>query len=490
MVPTTGVRVSRRAFLQSLLVLAVLMSVAGVLTRTVPSGRYTRATQEGREVIEPSTYTITERPVYPVWRWVTAPVEILATERGPIVIVISAFLLLVGVAFAVLESSGIVAAFITWIVARFRSRRRLLLYLITLVFMLMGAFFGTLEEIIILVPVMVALAYSLGWDALMGVGMSVLAANMGFSAAVTNPFTIGVAQHLAGLPLFSGALPRVVVFAAMYALVIWFLGSYARRIERDPAASLLAGRDTGLRHRYSTLHVAQRGGAATPRHLGRGVAVFAVSILAVIALAVAGVVVSTFTDYTLPAVGLVFFLGGLGAALASGAGLTVTLKGAWSGLAGILPAIPLILMAASVPYIVATGGVMDTLIHAALTPFAGMESLPARPVAAALVVFVVVLAIELLVSSGSAKAFLLMPLVLPVSDLLGVTRQVAVTAYAFGDGFTNLVYPTNAALIICLGLATVSFPVWIRWTAKLWLGVLVIAVTTLAIAAIAGFGPF
>ena len=110
--------------------------------------------------------------------------------------------------------------------------------------------------------------------------------------------------------------------------------------------------------------------------------------------------------------------------------------------------------------------------------------------AAALVVYLTVLAIELLVPSGSAKAFLLMPLLLPLSDLLGVTRQVAVTAYAFGDGFANLAYATNPILILCLGFGAVSYPVWIRWTAKLWLGVLGLTLITLALGGVARFGPF
>ena len=105
-------------------------------------------------------------------------------------------------------------------------------------------------------------------------------------------------------------------------------------------------------------------------------------------------------------------------------------------------------------------------------------------------VYVVALLIEFFVASGSAKAFLLMPILLPLSDLVGLTRQVTVTAYCFGDGFSNLAYPTNPVLLICLGLTVVSYPQWLRWTAKLWLGVLAVTIIFLGIGVAIHLGPF
>jgi len=134
---------------------------------------------------------------------------------------------------------------------------------LSLFFMLLGAFFGILEEIVPLVPLMIALSYSLGWDALVGLGMSVLATNIGFSAAITNPFTIGVAQKLAGLPLFSGALLRVPVFLVFYAALAWFLLTYARRIDRDPSASLVYKEAAANAEKYK--HLDLSAGAENPR---------------------------------------------------------------------------------------------------------------------------------------------------------------------------------------------------------------------------------
>jgi uncharacterized ion transporter superfamily protein YfcC len=142
-------------------------------------------------------------------------------------------------------------------------------------------------------------------------------------------------------------------------------------------------------------------------------------------------------------------------------------------------------MAASVKYIVAQGGIMDTLLHAASTTFVG-----AGPFVAALLVYLLALGIEFFIGSASAKAFLIMPILLPLADLVGVTRQVAVTAYCFGDGFSNLAYPTNPVLLIVLGLTAISYGQWIRWTWKLWAAVVALSLAFLWLASTIGYGPF
>jgi uncharacterized ion transporter superfamily protein YfcC len=151
----------------------------------------------------------------------------------------------------------------------------------------------------------------------------------------------------------------------------------------------------------------------------------------------------------------------------------------------LLPSIPLILMAASIRFIIDSGGITDTILHAAAEPFKNLGAFPA-----ALVVYFLALGIEFFIASGSAKAFLMIPIIMPLADLIGVTRQTAVLAYIFGDGFSNLAYPTNPVLLICLGLTVVSYPKWILWTAKLWLWVLLATVAFLGIAVAINFGPF
>ncbi len=476
-----GAQISQRAFVQSLVILFILMLLAGVLTLVIPAGQYTRVEVDGRATIDPASFQYVEQPDYPVWRWFTAPIEVLGSEAGLTVIVIIVVLLFVGGAFAVLDKSGTLHAAIGRIVRRFRHRKYALLWIVALAFMLLGATLGTFEEVVLLVPVMVALSYSLGWDALVGLGICILAVNMGFSAALTNPFTLGVAQQLAGLPVFSGAWLRILIFIVVYIVFMLFLSAYARKIDRDPQTSLVHGEDSAEQAKYADLSGFE---VENPKQ-NRAMVFFGMMLLLILAIMLAGPFIPAISGYALPIVGLLFLIGGLGAGFLSGAGGKNVGRGLLEGLRGLAPAIPLILMAASIRLILDNGGVADTILHAVSQPFQELGAFPG-----ALGIYGAALGIEFFISSGSAKAFLMMPIVLPLADLIGVTRQTAVLAYTFGDGFSNLVYPTNPVLLIALGLTVVSYPKWIRWTVKLWLAILLITAVFLGIAVAVGYGPF
>ncbi len=476
----SGVQISQRMFIQSVVILILLMITAGTLTRLIPAGAYTRLPLDGRETIDPNSFRFIDRPDYPIWRWFLAPLEVLAAPGSLTIIVIIIFLLFIGGSFAVLEKSGIVHAAIARIIARFGGRKYALLLVITFAFMLMGAFFGIFEETVPLIPVIIALSYSLGWDALTGLGMSILAVNIGFSAAITNPFTIGVAQNLAGLPLFSGAGYRVVIFVVLYLILAVFLTRYARRIEKDPAASPLYGQDAAEREKYRNFHAEAEDNPRLPVALG-WFGAFSVLILAAL---FGAPFVPAISDFALPIVGILFLVAGVGAGLLSGAGKKVW-AALWEGVGGILPGIPLILMAVSVKHIVVQGGILDTILYWAAEPLAS-----ASPFSASLLIYFLALVIEIFISSGSAKAFLMMPILLPLADLIGVTRQITVLAYCFGDGFSNLMYPTNAVLLICLGLTTVSYSKWLKWSLPLWIVIILATMAFLGIAVLINFGPF
>jgi len=478
----SGAQIGKKAFLQSLVILLILMVGAGILTLILPAGSYQRIVVKGREILVPDSFSLTERPDYPWWRWLIAPAEVLGGPDGLTVGVILIFIVMVGAAFAVMDKSGILKAVLARIVRRFEGRKYSLLVVVSFFFMAIGAFFGIFEEVVPLVPLMIALSYSLGWDAMTGLGMSILATNMGFSSAVINPFTIGVAQGLAGLPIFSGAGFRIVIFLANFALLAVFLTRHARKVEKYPLAAPAyreeqATRGELARFTVDSLAPERRGTSAAIGFLG-------VCIVLIFAVLIAGPFVPAIADYALPIVGLLFLAAGIGAGLIAGIG-----RGAWKaageGLLGIAPAIPLILIAASVKFIIASGGILDTILHGAAVAFRG-----ANPITGALLIFALTLGIEFFVSSGSAKAFLLIPILIPLAELVGLTRQTAVLAFVFGDGFSNLAYPTNAVLLICLGFTPVSYAKWLRWVLRLWVWVILLSLVFLGVAVLTGYGPF
>ncbi|MEM5773471.1 MAG: hypothetical protein AAGU05_00610, partial [Anaerolineaceae bacterium] len=336
-----GAQIGKRAFLQSLLILFLLMLLAGVLTRVVPAGKFERIQVDGRAEILPDTFTYTHRPDYPIWRWFTAPIEVLwRAENSLTLLVILLFILMVGAAFAILDKTGILQSLIGGVVRRFGKQKYRLLLVITLVYMLMGALFGMLEEIILTIPIILALSYSLGWDALVGLGMSILAVNMGFTAALTNPFTIGIAQQIAGLPTFSGVWLRIPFFILVYVILAVFLTRYARRIDKDPQASPVYQDEIEIRKKYSADHFTSVDDQ-TPasRRALRWLQGMLILILAVL---FSGPFVPAISDYALPIVGILFFVTGLGAGLLSGKGQRLVWQGAKEGVLGIAPGLPLV----------------------------------------------------------------------------------------------------------------------------------------------------
>jgi len=482
--PDTSGAMSVRSFVASLGVLAALMIVAGILTLVVPSGSYERAPgPDGSLIVVPGSYAPAERPDYPAWRWATAPFEVLASDDAALAIVIIVFIAVVGGAFALLREAGVLEESVRLLAARFRTKRMALLAILCLFFMAIGSFMGIFEEVVPLVPLAIGLSLSFGWDVFAGLGMSILAVGFGFSAAIANPFSIGTAQRLAGIPVLSGSGFRVLVFICVYALYFAFLSGYVKRLEKKGSrsttiatgpASVVAGGDAS-----SAPALSQAGNGSS---LARGVRFFGWSSLVLALLVMLSSVTRIGSDFVLPVIALGFLVIGAGAGLAAGVPAGKAARSFGAGALGVLPAGLLILMALSVKRIVVAGGIMDTVLYAA----SGLLEGSSRYGAAGLM-YALVLGMNFFIGSASAKAFLLVPILAPLADLPGLSRQIAVQAFAFGDGFSNMLYPTNAVLLISLGLAGMSWGQWFRRTWKLQAATLLLTMALLMVAVAIGY---
>jgi len=481
MKPDKQVAIGKKTFLVSVAILLALMMGAGLLTLFIPAGAYDRVMTDGRETIAPDSFHLTGSTGYPVWRWFTAPVEVLAADGNVTIISIILFLLIIGGAIAVLEKSDVLNSLLGSAVRRFEKRKYLLMAVLVFAFMGMGAVIGMFEETVALIPLFIALSCRLGWDSLTGLGLVLLSTGFGFSAAVTNPFTIGIAQNIAGLPVFSGFGFRMVVFILVYLLLFLFLRGYAKRIEKDPSRSPVHDLDRENRLLSATLTDQF---TDTPA-IRQAVKWFIGCMAVMFALLVTGAFVKAISDLSLPLVALMFLFGGFGSGLFSGLGLKKTLSIFGKGSLNLAPAIVLILMASSVKHIITSAGILDSILH-------GMAGLliGTNPFVAVILVYLLVLLMELFIGSGSAKAFLVMPIVVPLADLIGVNRQVMVLAFQFGDGFSNLLYPTNPVLLIGLGLTVVSYTKWLKWVVKLQGMVFLLTLLLLEVALLIGYGPF
>lgn len=445
--------ISKKTFFSAVIILFILLIAAGILTRILPMGIYDYQVVDGIEQMIPGSYRHIDAQALPVISWFTAPIAVLWTDSGIVVLMIILFLMIIGGSIHVLNEIHLLEHLINRLVIRFKENKWLLIHLITLLFMSLGAFIGIFEEVVPLVPLMILLSKQMGFDIMMGLGISLLATGFGFAAAVSNPFTIGVAQELSSVPIFSGAPYRLLIFAVTYVVLNVFLRWYGHKIENKSEIILqVADQVKGLKFLVGCLLV----------------------LMAFIALSP---FIQFFSDYNLPIIGLLFLTAGLVSGILAGLTLKETLKCFMSGALQMLPAVVLILLATGIKHIMESGQIMGTVLHYTVTWIKSSSDFTALSL-----VFLLVLILNFFIGSGSAKAFIVMPLIAPLMDMLGLSRQVAVLAFQLGDGFSNILYPTNAVLLISLGLAGVGYGKWFKWIIKLQLIMLVLSFVYLYIA--------
>lgn len=413
-----GLNISAKSFITAIVVIFILMVLTYSLTFVVPGGGI------------------------PFWKWALSPILVLGAKDNVSLIAVIIFLLVIGGVFNCLDKCGLMKYMLDKITYRFGKERYKLLALVTFFFMAMGSFIGSFEECVPLVPIVVALSIRLGWDALVGMGMSLLAIGCGFSAGVCNPFTVGVAQELAGLPMFSGMWFRALVFVLVYALLMAFLFAYAKRVEKPVDTEI-----TDDEFAYN-------------KKMDRGLILFASLLGSGIALVLSSVFITALQDYTMIIVAVTFLLAGMIASGVSGNGGNLG-KVFLNGLVSVLPAVLMILMANSIKYTLLEGNVLETLLAGAIDI---AQTLPRWSVI--LFIYLIVLIMNFFIASGSAKAFILMPFIVPVAEAFGISAQLCIVAYAFGDGFSNVFYPTNPVLLISLGMANVDYGKWAKWSIK------------------------
>ena len=430
------------------------VAVAAVLTFILPAGQFDRRDDAatGRRVVVPGTYhSAAASPVGPFAAAVSIPRGFIAAAD------VIGLVLLVGGAWVVVDRLGTLPAVVAALVRGFAGRGLWVIPLVSLFFGAMGALENMQEEIIPLVPALMALGAGIGVDAVSVVAMSAGAAMVGSAFGPTNPFQAGIALKLAQLPPLGRGGLRLAMFAAGMAL--W----------------------TGLTLRHamktrSTASPAAAGGTApgnAPPFDGRHKLILAI-VLAPMAAYVYG---ALRLDWGLNELAGGFLVAGLIAGLVGGLGLGGTIAVYYEGMQSVLPAAFMVGVARSISLVLEDGRVVDTILNAMAAPLAGLPS-----VAAALLMIPFHALLHVAVPSVSGQAVLTMPLFVPVSDLLGFSREAAVLAYQTGAGLAELVTPTNGALMAVLLAAGVPYQRWLRFSAAAVVALALIGVIAIAAA--------
>lgn len=460
--------------------LFAIMVFAGILTQVIPTGVYD--IDVDGNIINGTYHEIAREEVgYSFWRTFISPVEVFFNSTGEAMtgVIIILVIIIIGGTFLVLDKSGVLKYIMSTIVNKFSGRKYTLLAIMIFACMLLSSFAGILEEAITLVPLAVAISLSLGWDSFVGLGFSLISVTFGYAAATFNPFNVGIIHSMANMPMFSGVLFRVFVFAVIYAVLAVFFISYAKKIEKHPEKSPCYKSDLELRNRFLDADEMQKALAnkklpeATKAFTAALVAVLAITICCLIAnIFIANETISDIIGYMpLASMAILFTIGGMRAGKKSGFSNSDLGKIFLKGAKTILPCAPIIMIIISVTYILKQGMIIDTLLYYVYNFISGLN-----PYLALTIIFVVICVFEFFIGSGSAKAFLLMPILLPLVDMIGIGRQNLIVSFCLSDGLCNVLYPTNGLLMIALSIINISYFKYIKCSWKLFLAVLVASI--------------
>lgn len=379
------------------------------------------------------------------------------------------FIFMMGGVFGILNRTGTVTATLGKLTDLFAERAALLVILLTVLMGVGGSTLGMGEEFIPLVPLFLILSKRLGYDRLFGLSVIILGGGIGFAAATTNPFTVNIAQNIAEVPLNSGWQFRVVFFIVAMTVTLVHILRYGAKVKRDPSQSLVADVDA---------EVDVDAFGEMPDFTGRHLTILGVCLAIFIGIMVA----VQSLGWWLNDMAGGFFLMGLIAAVVGGLSARQATDAFIKGMEEMVIAALVVGFARGIVVVMVDAQILDTIIHSAASLLDG-----AGPHLGAQGMLAFQTVLNLFIPSGSGQAAVTMPLMAPLADLLGITRQTAVFAYQCGDGFSNMVIPTSGTLMAMLLMAGVPYERWLRFMGPLLVQLLVVSGVFLAVAVSIGY---
>ena len=487
--------------------------IATIMTWVIPAGEYTRIEQAGQTVIDPDSYHRVEQSPQ-TWQFLSSFFQGFVKQSHIII-----FILLIGGSFWILNASkSIDAGIMSFLNFTKRLERRkmfrkiginnVVMILIMLIFSVFGSVFGMSEETIPFIIIIVPLAISMGYDSITGLCLVYVAAHIGFAGATLNPFTIGIAQQIAGLPLFSGIEYRIfcwlIINVVGFAIILW----WANRVKKNPQASPMYQLDDYWRknHDVTTMNIEYKKTKSSWFSFAvvmTALAVFSIFypmseikimnyVLNIPAIPIGAVLFAVVAipgllksyhfynlsllfasiwflivgvmgyDWYVTEIGTLFFAMGLMAGVASGNTPNQITKLLLEGMKDILSAAVVVGLAGGIIVLLENGKIQDTIMYELARMMNEMHK-----TASLGVMYFIQTVLNIIIPSSSAKATLTMPIMAPFSDLIGVSRQAMVMAFQLGDGFTNMFTPTSGVLIGCLGMAKIPYDKWLKWVWKI-----------------------
>lgn len=450
-------------------ILFIFGVIATLATYIVPSGEFKRIKgPEGREMVDADSFHyITSAPVGIVDFISIIPRGLI--EAGEIVF----FTLIIGGMFMVLRRTGIIEIAVDNLARRFIYKSILIIPVLTTVFAIVATLIGTAELSLVYIPVIIPLIIALGYDSITATAIALCGTVVGFTVGVLNPINTGLAQKLSGIPVFSGIGLRIVLFIVVLAVTIIFIMHYAKKVQKQPTLSSVYEDDSEKRALYQ--HITEHAPSKSTTRQKWGIAV----IFAFFIILVYGV--TTQGWFMVEMAGLFIFMGVI-VGYVSGLSMQTICEAFNDGFKDVLMGAIIVGLARSIAVVLEDGKIMDTIVHGLGSVIDGTT-----PTIAVIGMYAVQMLINFIISSGSGQALVTMPIMAPLSDMLGITRQTAVLAFQLGDGFTHIFYPTSGYFMAALAIGGVSYTKWIRFFFPLFIIWAIISIITLIIAQLSGW---
>ena len=452
--------------LNPFLVLAVMVALCTIVSYFVTPGAYDRETVDGVTRVVAGSYHAVERtPIDFFHMFLAIPQGLTATASMMFAVMI------IGGVVEILNRTGVIGAAINRVLSVKKMNSQVVISVVMIMFFIIGGILGWSEQIIPFVPIVISLALSLGYDSLVGMAISGFACLISFAVAPFNPFTVATSHTIAQLPMYSGWELRMVALGVISVLsLIWVL-RYAKKVKADPSKSLVADVDTSS----LKIEIPEDTHLDVPKTLSLLVllAAFGVTIYGMLKL-----------GWSFPEMSAVFLIAGIAAAIINRVGVNDTIDMILDGMRGAMAGALIIGAARAVQVTMTDGGLIDPLVHALSSMLTEASAFVTTTG-----MFIMNFFINALIPSGSGQATAVMPIMIPLADMLDITRQTAVLVFQFGDGISNTFWFTNGTLLIYLGLAKVPLKRWYKFILPLHAIFFVVQLIFLFIACQIGYGP-
>ncbi len=446
----------------------LIIIVMTILTYLLPAGSFDRIEVDGRQRVVPGTYQLNPaaRPVGLLDMFRAIPQGFIDAAHIVFIVLSS------GVMFGILERSGMIENTVGTLVKKMGLKKRyLLVVLFTYLYGLLGVVIGY-ENNIAMVPIAAVVCLAIGGDLILAAGVGVGAITVGFGLSPINPYTVGVGHSIAEMPLFSGAVFRSILCFAGISVLAFFNVRYLKRILKNPSKSLGIGLDT---KGFALSKPLQDYNLARKDWLILGI------FLSGILVMLYGIFQYHWYINDLSAIFVIIsIVAGLAAGL-SGRELSET---AFTSMSAVIPGAFMVGFATAIKVVMESGGIGDTIAHGLSS---GLTGLPTY--GSAIMMSLAQSLINLMIPSGSGQALATLPIMIPVGEVLGLTRQTTILAFQIGDGVTNLFNPSLGGLLAMLGLCRVPFDRWLRFIVPAMLSILVVAWLFLMISVAINWGP-